>query len=240
MVEMTKREVGMAVVLLGLGVSAFLGGAPVAIHHWGWRPVHAWVLSILAGLVVLVAIGRVTGEHLLVDQRRRWSLSRLQLLMWTLLLLPSIWTMVVSKLLAGAEDPLALGMDENMWALLGISAASFVGSPLILDRKRATPGVLEVRAPDAPAPDPGLRDLFRGEDAANAEFVDIGRVQMCLFTLIAVTVYVAACWHAFASQTPAALAFPAMSQNLVALLGISHATYLVGKLPGRVATTAGG
>jgi hypothetical protein len=50
----------------------------------------------------------------------------------------------------------------------------------------------------------------------------------------------AACWHAFASQAPAVLAFPAMSQNLVALLGISHATYLVGKIPGRAAATTGG
>lgn len=240
MVGIRNRETGMAVVLLGLGVSAFLGGPPVALAQWGWHPVQAWVLNIIAGVVVLVAIGRVTGQHLLTDQRRRWSLSRLQLLLWTLLLLPSIWTMVVSKLLAGVGDALALGMDDNMWALLGISAASFVGSPLILDRKRATPGVLDVRAPDSASPGPELRDLFRGEDAANADFVDIGRVQMCLFTLIAVTVYFAACWHAFASQAPSVLAFPAMSQNLVALLAISHATYLAGKVPGRLTGPAAG
>jgi hypothetical protein len=154
------------------------------------------------------------------------------LLGWTVLLLPSVWTMVVLKLLAGVDDPLALGMDDNMWALLGISAASFVGSPLVLERKRATPGMLDVRAPGTSAG--GVRDLFRSEDAATADIVDIGRVQMCLFTVVAVCVYFAACWHVFATQTAATLAFPAMSQNLVALLGISHTTYLVGKVSSQV------
>ncbi len=151
------REGVMAIGLLALGVAAFLGGAPVAIQQWGWRPVHVWALNIVAGVAVLIAIGRVTGQHLLTDERRRWSLSRLQLLTWTLLLLPSVWTMVVIKLLAGVEAPLALGMDENT----------------------------------------------------------------------------------FETQAAAGLAFPAMSQNLVALLGISHVTYLVGKVPNRVAAAAG-
>jgi hypothetical protein len=241
---MEPRKTGgvmMGTVLLALGVVAFFAGAPVAIWHWGWRPTHVWALNITAGLAVLFAIGRVTGKHLLTDERRRWSLSRLQLLAWTALLLPSIWTMVTLKLLADVDDPLALGMDENLWALLGISAASFVGSPLILERKRATPGALDVR--DGGSGDAGageLRDLFRGEDTANADVVDVGRVQMCLFTALAILVYFAACWHAFASQAAGALVFPAMSQGLVALLGISHATYLAGKVPNRVATTARG
>lgn len=223
----------MAIVLLVVAIVAFLGSPLVAIQHWGWRPAHVWGLDIVAGLSVLVAIGRVTGQHLLTDERRRWSLSRLQLLAWTVLLLPSVWTMVIIKLLASVEDPLALGMDDNMWALLGVTAASFVGSPLILDRKRATPGVLEKRTP--PLAGGEIRDLFRGEDSGNANVVDIGRVQMSLFTAVAVAVYFAACWHAFATQAATVLAFPAMSQNLVALLGISHATYLVGKLPNRSA-----
>jgi hypothetical protein len=214
-----------------IGAAVFFGGAPLAIQYLGWRPVHAWVLSIAAGVGVLLAISHVTGQHLLTDERRRWSLSRLQLLTWTVLLLPSVWTMVMVKLLGGVDDPLALGIDDNMWALLGISAASFVGSPVILERKRTAPGVLDIRALGDGAGE--LRDLFRGEDAANAQMVDISRVQMCLFTAVVVCVYFAACWRAFATQTAGALAFPAMSQNMVALLGISHATYLVGKVPMR-------
>lgn len=237
--EPRKSAAKMAAVLLALGVTVFFGGAPVALDQWKWQPPHVWALNILAGFAILFAIGRVTGKHLLTDERCRWSLSRLQLIAWTALLLPSIWTMVILKLLANTADPLALGMDENLWALLGISAASFVGSPLILERKRGKPGVLDVRgAPEDGASGGELRDLFRGEDTANAGMVDIGRVQMFLFTAVAILVYFAALWHAFAAfkvKTPEVLAFPPMSQSLVALLGISHATYLAGKLPDRVA-----
>jgi hypothetical protein len=56
--------------------------------------------------------------------------------------------------------------------------------------------------------------------------IDVGRVQMWLFAPVAILVYFAACWHAFAVQAPDLLAFPPMSQSLVARLGISHATYL--------------
>lgn len=225
-----------ALAALAVTVAAFFSASPLAIAQWHWQPVHAWAVTIAAGIGVLFAIGQVAGQHVLVDDRQRWSLSRLQLLAWTVLLLPSIWTMAIVRLLGHAEDPLALGLDENMWALLGISAASFVGSPLILDRKRATPGLLDVAAAPAPgATAGGLHDLFRGEEAGNAELVDIGRVQMCLLTAVTVVVYFAACWRAFAVESATALAFPAMSQNLIVLLGISHATYLAAKLPDRPA-----
>jgi hypothetical protein len=232
----TGRGTGArSIAWLVVAALVFLAGPWLALYA-RWQPAHVWGLNIMAGIAVLVAISRATGQHLLTDERRRWSLSRLQLLTWTALLLPSVWTMVGEKLLGGADDALALGMNDNMWALLGITAASFVGSPLILERKRATPGALDVRAPGAG--DGELRDLFRGEDAGSAEMVDIGRVQMCLFTAIAVCAYFAACWHAFATQSAATLAFPPMSQNLVALLGISHATYLVGKVPARIPVQA--
>lgn len=123
-----------------------------------------------------------------------------------------------------------------MWALIGISAASFVGSPLILERKRAIPGLLDVAANSADDPSPGgVRDLFRGEETGNSELVDISRVQMCLLTVTTVVAYFIACWRAFQSEPATALEFPAMSQSLVVLIGISHATYLAAKLPDRPA-----
>jgi hypothetical protein len=228
-----------AIAMLVLGCIMFFGAPPIAMRDWGWRPTHVWLLDVVAGVAILVAIGRIAGQPLLTDERRRWSLSRLQLLSWTMLVLPTVWTMVVRKLLAGADDPLALGMDENLWALLGVSAASFVGSPLILERKRATTGLLDVRSVATHGDNTGeVRDLFRGEESGNAEVVDIGRVQMCLFTAIAVAVYFAAVWNALAVETATALAFPPMSQSLVGLIGISHATYLAAKLPDRAARTA--
>lgn len=235
----SKGNVGRTAAIFWLVGSAlaFAVAPLLAVGDWHWRQQHVWLLSIAAGAMVLLAIGRVTGQHLLTDERQRWSLSRLQLLAWTLLVLPSVWTMVVLKLGASVADPLALGMDEYLWGLLGISAGSFVGASLIAERKRATPGLVDRRA--APGDSGELRDLFRGEDVGNAQLVDLGRVQMCLFTAVALLVYFAACWHAFAGESATRLAFPEVSQNLVALIGISHATYLAGKLPDRPAQAAG-
>jgi hypothetical protein len=234
----SSRRMALAALVLTVGV--FFAISPLAIARWSWRPADAWAVTIAAGLAVLFAIGRVAGQHVLVDDRQRWSLSRLQLLAWTVLLLPSIWTMVIVRMLAHANDPMALGMDENMWALLGISAASFVGSPLILERKRTSPGLLDVAAVSEDGSTPaGVRDLFRGEQTGNADLVDIARVQMCLLTAVAVAVYFVACWRAFAGEPATALAFPPMSQNLVVLIGISHATYLAAKVPDHPAGPAG-
>lgn len=225
-----------ALAVLMLAVAAFVAIPTVTVQRDASRVVSAWVISIVAGWAVLVAIGRLTGARLLADERGRWSLSRCQLLVWNMLLISTFWTMFVVKLFGGVTDPLALGMDANLWWLIGISAGSFVASPLILARKQTTPGLLDV--PRMTGRDQGVKDLFRGEDAGNADVVDIGRVQMVFFTLVTVFAYTAACWHAFVTRGPETLAFPAVSSDMVALLGISHATYLVNKNADRPAPTA--
>ena len=224
-----------ALAALLLAVAAFVAIPIVMIHRDAFRVVFAWVISIVAGGTALMAVGRLTGAGLLADERGRWSLSRYQLLIWNVLLIPTFWTMFAVKIFGRATDPLALGMDANLWWLLGINAASFVASPLILARKQTTPGLLDV--PRRTCGDPGIHDLFRGEDAGNADVVDIGRVQMVSFTLITVFAYTAACWQAFVTASAQTLAFPAVSSDMVALLGISHATYLVNKNADRPAPT---
>jgi len=210
--------------------------APVfVLEQRGWRPASAWELDIAAAWLLLVGIAKATRTRILVDARGRWSLSRLQLVLWTCLLLPTLWTMASVRMVAGATDPVALGMDENLWLVLGISMTSFATSPLILQRK-------EVRAPGMLVRGTGSNpsDLVCGEDAGNAGYLDLARLQLLFFTGVSVCVYAVACHHALATAPHVDVALPPVSQSLVALLGISHATYLVNKNTDHPANARGG
>ena len=71
-------------------------------------------------------------------------------------------------------------------------------------------------------------DMFKGEETGNAAHLDLGKVQMFYFTLILVLAYAVALGCAFAGEERIH-AFPALDPSMVALLGISHAGYLVHK-----------
>jgi len=71
-------------------------------------------------------------------------------------------------------------------------------------------------------------DLFRGEETSNAATLDLGKAQMFYFTLILVLAYGVALGKLLL-KGPAFTEFPLLDQGMLALLGISHAAYLVNK-----------
>ncbi len=222
--------------LLLVGGLALFFAAPWGVFYLKGSPISMWLGSLAATLGLFWLLQKIAGKSLLTDERGRWSLARLQLLAWTGFLLPTIWTMVLLKFQAEATDPLDLGMDDNLWALLGISAVSLIGSPILLARKR-TSGTLAPRgtaaaAAGSPSEDSGdVSDLYLGEETATENVIDISRVQMLLFTAMALLVYFIACWRDLAKVPAEFLKLPPMSANLVTLIGISHATYLAAKVP---------
>jgi hypothetical protein len=145
---MGKFQIKGSTALLALALAAFFGAPFITDYYLSLSPKITWLIVLVAMWLVLIAIEKVAGKSLLTDERGRWSLSRLQLLSWTGFLIPTIWSMAALRFLAGPADPLALGMDDNLWALLGISAASSVGSPILLERK-SRGGTLDMRADDA-------------------------------------------------------------------------------------------
>jgi hypothetical protein len=219
---------------------------------------YAWLVS-LAGLAATFAAsgvavnGRVWGA--LIDERNVISLSRLQMSLWTVIVLSGYLTAVVWNIFsARGGNPLAVGIDRTLWLLMGISTTSLVGSPLILS-------TIAGKAPDQQAADreldllarqgdavgtvtnngllavnrdigmARLSDLVTGEEVGNAAHVDVGRVQMLFFTLVMALAYMAELARAFSDLRPG-VAFdqlPAFNAGLVALIGISHAGYLVSK-----------
>ena len=73
-------------------------------------------------------------------------------------------------------------------------------------------------------------DLFTGDEMGNGGHLDLSKVQMFYFTIVAVLAYAYALYSAMNDIYPArGFAMPTPSDALVALLGISHAAYLTSK-----------
>jgi hypothetical protein len=156
-------------------------------------------------------------------------------------------------------------LDERLWALLGISTASLVGTPLLQSTKKAqTPDPQEVIKTEAalnakgdPMPaanitanaqgvlfanpsiqDAHFSDMFEGDEVGNTAYVDVAKVQMFFFTVIAALSYGMTLFYWIITKGPADLtAFPVLSGGLVAILGISHAGFLVSKSTTHTSTT---
>jgi hypothetical protein len=202
-----------------------------------------WILNIALMLAFVIIVGDAITNRwsgVLIDDRNRMSLSRFQLLSWTLIVVPGVLAIAASRVLTAASDPLAVGVPQEVWALLGISSASLVGSPIIQSYKAkqqpsdvvlaAHPaashkGVLVANATAAQAE---WTNLFSGEELGDSAFVDLGKVQMFFFTLVIGLVYAGALGAALWNQHQGA-SFPPMSQGMLVLLGISHAAYLTNK-----------
>jgi hypothetical protein len=152
----------------------------------------------------------------------------------------------------GITDPLAIQIDERLWALLGISTAALVGTPLIHSIKArkapADPEALErarARTRNDTASNAGLlytkvdpreadvTDMFTGDELGDADMIDMAKVQMFVFTVIAVLAYAVALYRRFDTGDASSLDFPNPSEGLIGILGISQAAYLAGKLPDR-------
>lgn len=215
----------------------------------GW-----WLTMALLGAFVLVVGHGVTGmwRGVLIDERNVISLSRFQMLAWTVLILSAFmaaafWN-IASATVATPLDQIKL--DPTLWMLMGISTTSLVASPLILSGKKAQmPAAGEVQRTFAlldasGSTDPASQglvvtnrtiaqaawtDMFTGEETSNAAHVDLSRVQMFFFTLVALLAYGSLIGRLFATAATGSDgvgAFPAVPEGLLALIGISHGGYL--------------
>src|SRR6266404_4976771 len=115
----------------------------VAIALAGWHlPAGTNWLVVLALIVIFfLATGKaITGRALgiLINERKLMSLSRFQLVVWTGLIVSGFFVIALERIHSGAvAQPLAIGIDWQIWALLGISTASFVGTPLLNSSKKS-------------------------------------------------------------------------------------------------------
>ena len=217
----------------------------------------AWLI-IMALLIsfALIAGHGITGHWLglLIDSRNKVSLSRLQMVGWTIIILSAFLTAVMVNLDLRQSQPLAITVPPELWLLMGITTTSMVGSPLILNAKKgreaaeadkaralsalirqqrqqvdtariAILGQVVVNQEPASAK---LSDLFRGSETGNVGQLDVGKLQMFFFTVILMLAYSASLAALFRQPDPVS-ALPVVDAGMLTLLGISHAGYLVHK-----------
>jgi hypothetical protein len=213
----------------------------------------AWVVVLLSMFVFVLFLGKwICGRPLgiLVADRNLMSLSRFQMILWTLLVLSGYLTIAMKRIHGGVSNPLDFGIDTKLWALMGISTASLVASPLLLQSKKLQqPAANSVEkastllkedqqtiqdnsqgrlyANSSPL-DARFTDIFQGDEIGNTAYIDPAKLQMFFFSLIVAGSFA---YQMFASFRGGAttLAMPVLSDGMVALLGISHAGYLGSK-----------
>ncbi|HLZ58815.1 MAG TPA: hypothetical protein VKR06_17885 [Ktedonosporobacter sp.] len=123
----------------------------------------AWLVSmtLLIAFIAIAAHG-VTGtwRGALIDERNRISLSRFQMLLWTVLILSALLIAVLTNLRAnslvqtglftanstGAAGLIGLTIPSTLWVLMGIATTSLVGAPLVLSTKTKDPNPDEMQA----------------------------------------------------------------------------------------------
>ena len=217
-----------------------------------------WLIMIFLFGLCFVLIGKgMTGlwEGLLIDSRNRMSLSRLQLVLWTVVVISSLLAIALLNIREHPKDtkPLDIIVPPQVWGLLGISTASFVTAATIKSQKKNVNATEKAKTKTAEAlskvgDDPGklaapqgslvayqrpddasVSDLFKGDEVVSAAYLDLGKVQVFLFTIIVVFTYAVAVGAKLYGAHDAIKSLPDLSSGIVAVLGISHAGYLTSK-----------
>ncbi|MBI4228752.1 MAG: hypothetical protein HY693_03415 [Deltaproteobacteria bacterium] len=118
-----------------------------------------WALGVLIMVILLFLAGYEINGHwfgVLIDTRNKFSLSRLQITLWTIMVLSAYLTMALPRVIAmtGNEKMLQQALNikfpEELLLAMGISAVSFAGANLIKSNKKSKQVKIETRnTPDA-------------------------------------------------------------------------------------------
>ena len=181
----------------------------------------AYALALMALFLILIAVMVRRGEqrfvHLFCDKSLHLSLSRTQVGLWTM----AIGGMVVGYGLVKIEVP---DIPESLVALMGLSLAT--GSIVYL-KDKSNLGAQTSSGGDATtkiAVKPQLGDLVREYSDGGKGELSISRAQMVFWTGITLVLFI------FKSLVSGQLW--QVPWEMVALMGISQASYLVPKVSG--------
>jgi hypothetical protein len=150
-----------------------------------------------------------------------------------------------------AGDPLNVNIDNHLLYLMGISATTFVASPYILStKKNQTPdeGVAAKTAQisgesteevetnrqgtlyaNSNIADAKVTDMFQGDEVGDTMHIDMAKVQMFFFTVIAAVAYLLLVFRNLRAPGQDLSSLPTLPDGIVYAIGISHAGYLGSK-----------
>lgn len=225
-------------------------GEVEAFRHW------SWLVVVVILVIFMIGVGHhVTGHWrgLIIDDRHKISLSRIQLALWTILVLSAfanalVWHMVQDVCQPGQDNlqtfsteteigsreagsqvdhnsctPLELAMPVDLLLLMGVSTGALIGANVVKsDQLRK--GKLHTNAQHS---DADWTDIFKAEGNDDVSELDLGKIQMLLFTVVLVAGYAGVVLMEFARSDR--FEFPVLSVATVGLLGISQIGYLATK-----------
>jgi hypothetical protein len=201
--------------------------------------ISAAVLLVLAAFIGWKITGWVTG--LLIDTRGRYSLTHLQLALWTILILSLISGVFFGRLEHGVSHPLDFTIPPEVLGLLGISA----GSAVITTATKAQMNTVRstsIAASGVGPWRPSLLQIFEQEEGTYADkVIDITKFQGFTITIVLVVAYAALAIDSIhAAKTAAGFtSLPKLAGTFLVLLAISQGTYVLGKFPAQAGTPAG-
>jgi hypothetical protein len=224
-----RRHTAAVVALLAAiaGVGIVLPWAAGRAGSYSEARLAAWLLTLcLFGGLALVVGNGLTGlaRGVFVDERNKLSLSRVQLFLWTALVLSAYLSAALANAGLGATEPLAITVPEPLWLAMGVSTSSLVAAPLVLHRAKGKAVALNTSPAESK-----WTDLVRAEERGFVGVVDLGKLQLLLVTIVLVVAYAAVVGHAFIDDRQMVTSLPRIDDAFVIMLGISHAGYLAKK-----------
>ena len=207
-----------------------------------------WAVSAVAILAAAAAVGAVATERvtgLLIDSRGRYSLTQLQLSLWTVVVISLLGGVCAARLQSGDAAALDVTVPSDVLGLLGISLGSAVLATGVKTAKDHVRPQQVSASPVAPDGDPGspppprFAQVFLLEEGTYANHaVDIAKFQNLIVTVVLVVMYVGSAVVSIrdAGSVTSMTTLPGLTPTFLTLLAISHGAYLSGKLPTQAGT----
>lgn len=138
----TLRPQGLVALSLFILLALMIGTGLLAPGGWNLVCVTIALVGILAVIGCAIS-NRPLGA--LINEQNIMSLSRFQMVLWTIVVLASYLSYALFRIdaagfgplaAAAKTDPLNIVIDPSLLVLMGISATSFVAAPMILGTKK--------------------------------------------------------------------------------------------------------
>jgi hypothetical protein len=179
-----------------------------------------WLGTLLLLIAFVLVVGKWRTHNflgVLISNRNLMSLSRFQMVAWTIVVLSGFVVLAMIRIRFGIADPLKFDVDKSLYAAMGISLASLVGTPFLLNQKKDDDPSREAVLKTAiatddknvdtnrqgtlyanPSPDDArFSDVFEGDEVGNTAYVDVAKLQMFVLTIVLVVAYGASLWQRF-------------------------------------------
>ena len=136
-IESESITIGIFLILIAVA----LAGNVILVGAFGLYTQTAWVVTLALIVMASAGLGKCVCQRwdgILIDSDNRISLSRFQLICWTVLLIGSLACIGIHNFVHGGNVTGALNIDipPQIWSLLGLPAFTAITAAAIKDATR--------------------------------------------------------------------------------------------------------